>query len=37
MALGITGLVLTDPDGIVQKGYGWILKEASRKYLSCSF
>ena len=28
----LAGLVLTDPDDMVQKGYGWLLKEASRKH-----
>jgi 3-methyladenine DNA glycosylase AlkD len=27
----IAGLLLTDTDDMVQKGYGWLLKEASRK------
>jgi 3-methyladenine DNA glycosylase AlkD len=27
----IAGLLLTDSDDMVQKGYGWLLKEASRK------
>lgn len=27
----IAGLMLTDKDDMVQKGYGWMLKEASRK------
>jgi 3-methyladenine DNA glycosylase AlkD len=31
-ALAIAGLLLTDPDDLVQKGYGWLLKEASRKH-----
>jgi 3-methyladenine DNA glycosylase AlkD len=26
-------LVLTDPDDMVQKGYGWLLKEASREHI----
>jgi 3-methyladenine DNA glycosylase AlkD len=30
----LAGLVLTDPDDMVQKGYGWLLKEASRKHQS---
>ncbi|MDD1705871.1 MAG: DNA alkylation repair protein [Methanoregulaceae archaeon] len=30
----LAGLVLTDPDDMVQKGYGWLLKEASRKHPS---
>lgn len=29
-ALEIAGLLLTDTDDMVQKGYGWLLKEASR-------
>jgi Predicted DNA alkylation repair enzyme len=28
----IADIVLTDPDDMVQKGYGWMLKEASRKH-----
>jgi 3-methyladenine DNA glycosylase AlkD len=28
--LEIADLLLTDPDDLVQKGYGWLLKEASR-------
>ena len=28
----IAGLLLTDTDDMVQKGYGWLLKEASRKH-----
>nr|WP_320162216.1 DNA alkylation repair protein [uncultured Methanoregula sp.] len=31
-ALGIAELLLTDSDDMVQKGYGWLLKEASRKH-----
>jgi len=31
-ALGIADLLLTDSDDMVQKGYGWLLKEASRKH-----
>jgi 3-methyladenine DNA glycosylase AlkD len=31
-ALEIAGLLLTDTDDMVQKGYGWLLKEASRKH-----
>lgn len=31
-ALAIAGLLLADPDDLVQKGYGWLLKEASRKH-----
>ena len=29
--LEIAALLLTDTDDMVQKGYGWLLKEASRK------
>ena len=28
----IADLLLTDTDDMVQKGYGWLLKEASRKH-----
>ena len=28
----LADLVLTDPDDMVQKGYGWLLKEASKKH-----
>jgi 3-methyladenine DNA glycosylase AlkD len=28
----LADLVLTDPEDMVQKGYGWLLKEASRKH-----
>lgn len=28
----LSSLVLADPDDMVQKGYGWLLKEASRKH-----
>jgi 3-methyladenine DNA glycosylase AlkD len=28
----IADALLTDPDDLVQKGYGWLLKEASRKH-----
>ena len=28
----LASLVLADPDDMVQKGYGWLLKEASRKH-----
>jgi len=28
----IADLLLTDQDDLVQKGYGWLLKEASRKH-----
>lgn len=31
-AIGIADLLLTDSDDMVQKGYGWLLKEASRKH-----
>ena len=31
-ALEIADLLLTDSDDMVQKGYGWLLKEASRKH-----
>jgi 3-methyladenine DNA glycosylase AlkD len=31
-SLGIADLLLTDDDNMVQKGYGWLLKEASRKH-----
>ena len=31
-AIEIAGLLLTDSDDLVQKGYGWLLKEASRKH-----
>lgn len=31
-SLEIAGLLLTDEDDMVQKGYGWLLKEASRKH-----
>jgi 3-methyladenine DNA glycosylase AlkD len=31
-AIEITDLLLTDSDDLVQKGYGWLLKEASRKH-----
>lgn len=31
-AFELADLVLTDPDDMVQKGYGWLLKEASRKH-----
>jgi 3-methyladenine DNA glycosylase AlkD len=30
--IGIADLLLTDSDDMVQKGYGWLLKEASRKH-----
>jgi len=31
-AMEISDLLLTDSDDMVQKGYGWLLKEASRKH-----
>jgi len=31
-AMEIADLLLTDTDDMVQKGYGWLLKEASRKH-----
>ncbi len=31
-AIEIADLLLTDKDDMVQKGYGWLLKEASRKH-----
>lgn len=31
-SMEIAGLLLTDADDLVQKGYGWLLKEASRKH-----
>ncbi|MDD1686794.1 DNA alkylation repair protein [Methanoregula sp.] len=31
-AMEIADLLLTDPDDMVQKGYGWLLKEVSRKH-----
>jgi 3-methyladenine DNA glycosylase AlkD len=31
-SIEIAGLLLTDKDDLVQKGYGWLLKEASRKH-----
>jgi len=31
-AIEIAGLLLEDKDDLVQKGYGWLLKEASRKH-----
>lgn len=31
-SLEIATLLLTDSDDMVQKGYGWLLKEASRKH-----
>ena len=31
-AIEIADLLLTDTDDMVQKGYGWLLKEASRQH-----
>ncbi|MBP1928907.1 3-methyladenine DNA glycosylase AlkD [Methanolinea mesophila] len=31
-AFALADIVLTDPDDMVRKGYGWLLKEASRKH-----
>ena len=31
-SIAIADLLLTDTDDLVQKGYGWLLKEASRKH-----
>jgi 3-methyladenine DNA glycosylase AlkD len=31
-SIEIAGLLLTDTDDMVQKGYGWLLKETSRKH-----
>lgn len=31
-SLAIADILLTDRDDLVQKGYGWLLKEASRKH-----
>ena len=31
-SMAIADLLLTDKDDLVQKGYGWLLKEASRKH-----
>lgn len=36
-SIEIAGLLLTDSDDMVQKGYGWLLKEASRKHTSNVF
>jgi 3-methyladenine DNA glycosylase AlkD len=33
----IADLLLTDKDNMVQKGYGWLLKEASRKHQTAVF
>lgn len=31
-ALGMADILLLDKDDLVQKGYGWMLKEASNNY-----
>ena len=36
-AIGIADLLLADKDDLVQKGYGWLLKEASRKHQAVVF
>jgi 3-methyladenine DNA glycosylase AlkD len=36
-AIKIADLLLTDEDDMVQKGYGWLLKEASRKHQKAVF
>jgi len=36
-AIEIANLLLTDDDDLVQKGYGWLLKEASRKHQKLVF
>lgn len=36
-AMKIADLLLTDEDDMVQKGYGWLLKEASRMHLNVVF
>jgi 3-methyladenine DNA glycosylase AlkD len=36
-SMEIAGLLLTDSDDMVQKGYGWLLKEASRKHTDVVF
>jgi 3-methyladenine DNA glycosylase AlkD len=36
-AIRIADLLLTDEDDMVQKGYGWLLKEASRKHQQIIF
>jgi 3-methyladenine DNA glycosylase AlkD len=36
-SLEIADLLLTDGDDMVQKGYGWLLKEASRKHTEAVF
>jgi 3-methyladenine DNA glycosylase AlkD len=33
-SMEIASLLLTDTDDMVQKGYGWLLKEASREHTS---
>ena len=32
LALQVADLLLADPDDLVQKAYGWLLKEASKRY-----
>jgi len=36
-AMGIADLLLTDNDDMVQKGYGWLLKEVSRQHQPDAF
>jgi 3-methyladenine DNA glycosylase AlkD len=36
-SIEIANLLLTDTDDMVQKGYGWLLKEASRKHTDVVF
>lgn len=36
-SIAIADLLLTDQDDMVQKGYGWLLKEASRKHTDAVF
>ena len=36
-SIEIAGLLLTDGDDMVQRGYGWLLKEASRKHQKTVF
>jgi len=36
-AFEISDMLLTDPDDLVQKGYGWLLKEESRKHQKAVF
>jgi 3-methyladenine DNA glycosylase AlkD len=36
-AFVIAGLLLTDPEDLVQKGYGWLLKEESRVHRDAVF